>query len=828
MRRYQSPVEVLERRTLLSLTVQLDFSLDANNFFDTSTKRSVLQSALNVAVARYGDHLAAINPSPILGNTWTAIVADPATGANASFANLTIPADTLIVFVGGRDLSALGVGGPGGFTSSGSTEWQATVAARGEGNTSGSSAADFGPYGGSIVFNSSPGGGWYFGTDPAGINGKNDFYSVALHEMTHVLGFGTSDAFSAHIKSGKFNGASAVAAYEGTGDVPIAADNSHWASGTEDNGVEAAMDPELTTGQRKLLTPLDLAAMDDIGWEIPIGATLSPVGTITTRGDASTTFTVTYTHYTDINAATIGNDDLTISGPRGFKGIATLVSAQPATSDADGTSIVATYSFAAPGGSFDSADSGSYSVSAAKDSIGDAFGNAVAAKSIGNLTVDIDAPPTAAFAAQNVFQIGGATHSFTVTYSDDDGINASTIDAGDLSVTRKADGLALVVSGVSVTPSGAGATAAQVVTYTVDAPGGAWDPDDNGTYTVALAGNQVIDQNGTAADAATLGTFDVTIGVLTFAAGKNATYTDASGDVVTVSLKGPGSGQVLFNAPGNADAGEILLSDSTPASALKITSAGAGTSIAAIRANGAMKSITGKNADLAGAMNVAGGVAKIQFRNALGSIELGGTAPASIAVAQAHDLSIAAAAAIKSIKAAEWLDADGTPDVITAPTINAIAVKAAFQADVTAGVIGKITVGGEMAGVAFRADQSIARITAGSIKGSSVFAGVIGTALPTSPDDFTGGAVGTSAIRALKVKSKAGGSFSDTRIAAAQIAKLALGSINTVNGGMSFGVAGLTIKTVTGLTDAGSVVKATKLDDPGSSQAVGDFMIRLL
>jgi hypothetical protein len=285
---------------------------------------------------------------------------------------------------------------------------------------------------------------------------------------------------------------------------------------------------------------------------------------------------------------------------------------------------------------------------------------------------------------------------------------------------------------------------------------------------------------------------------------------------------------VLFNAPGNADAGEILLSDSTPASALTITSAGAGTSIAAITANGAMKSVTGKNADLAGAMNVAGGVPKVQFRNASGSIQLGGTAPASIAIAQAHDLSITAAAAIKSIKAAEWLDTDATPDVITAPTVNAIAVKGAFQADITAGVIGKVTVGGEMAGSAIRADQSIAGLTVGSIKSSSIFAGVTGTALPASPDDFTGGAVGTSTIRAFTVKSKASGSFSDTQIAAAQIGKLALGSIVTSNGGAPFGAAGLTIKTVTGLTDTGTAVKAAKLDDPAGSKAVGDFVIRVL
>src|SRR5690606_2650504 len=55
------------------------------------------------------------------------------------------------------------------------------------------------------------------------------------------------------------------------GDLLLDSDLSHWRSGTFSRGQEAAMDPTLTTGARKLLTPLDFAALDDIGWEI-VGA----------------------------------------------------------------------------------------------------------------------------------------------------------------------------------------------------------------------------------------------------------------------------------------------------------------------------------------------------------------------------------------------------------------------------------------------------------------------------------------------------------------------------------------------------------------------------
>src|SRR5215216_2719904 len=130
----------IESRTLLSLTVQLNYSLDLNNFFDTAAKRDVLEAAADEAVSHYGDHLSAINPS--LLNTWTAVISNPATGNDVSFSNLDVPSDTLVVFVGGRNISALGVGGPGGFSSSGGGDWNDIVASRGQSNTSGSNAAD--------------------------------------------------------------------------------------------------------------------------------------------------------------------------------------------------------------------------------------------------------------------------------------------------------------------------------------------------------------------------------------------------------------------------------------------------------------------------------------------------------------------------------------------------------------------------------------------------------------------------------------------------------------------------------------------------------------
>ena len=65
--------------------------------------KGALQRAANDLTGRLDDTLAAI-PSPSGTNRWTADFDHPATGNRVSQANLLVPADTLIVFVGSRDL----------------------------------------------------------------------------------------------------------------------------------------------------------------------------------------------------------------------------------------------------------------------------------------------------------------------------------------------------------------------------------------------------------------------------------------------------------------------------------------------------------------------------------------------------------------------------------------------------------------------------------------------------------------------------------------------------------------------------------------------------
>lgn len=258
-----------------AVTIQLDYSYDTNNFFSDQARRNVLDTAANYFSTRINDSLTAITPSG--NNQFTASFAHPGNNTTASISNYSVAADTLVVFAGGRDLpgSTIGQGGSGGYGVSGTSAFVNNVASRGQGNTEGINANDFGPWGGSITFDNQT--TWYFDADVSTNESftGNDFYSVALHELAHLLGFGASDSWDNLASTGSFTGVASTAVNGGV--VPLQASGNpvrypHWANGTfslvDAVSQEAAMDPSIQTGTRKYFTDLDIAGLKDVGWEI--------------------------------------------------------------------------------------------------------------------------------------------------------------------------------------------------------------------------------------------------------------------------------------------------------------------------------------------------------------------------------------------------------------------------------------------------------------------------------------------------------------------------------------------------------------------------------
>ena len=217
---------------------------------------------------------------------------NPADGTQTQLPSTQIVAGQVNVFAGARTLSGttLGVAAPGatGLSAGGLfdplTFPQAVANAeaneqhsRGSGpivvvqnGTLAGSNFSFsqGLHTGSVAFDDSA--NWHFDHTTAVTAGASDFYSVALHELLHTIGFGVSESWNSLISGTSYLGSEGIAANGGSG-AGLVDSTGHFAMGVLSprisDGVlqEAIMDPDLTLGTRKFLTELDLAVMRDLG-----------------------------------------------------------------------------------------------------------------------------------------------------------------------------------------------------------------------------------------------------------------------------------------------------------------------------------------------------------------------------------------------------------------------------------------------------------------------------------------------------------------------------------------------------------------------------------
>lgn len=263
--RFCPQVEMLESRLTPSVTIRFDYSLDTTGFFNDPTRRAALERAGDRIAPHLHDHLSPIAASG--ANSWTASFFNPSTNAMVNVPNLNVGADEIVVFVGAAPIGGveLGLATSGGYSASGSQDWLNTVQARGQVGAFGPQKTDYSTWGGMVTFNSTS--VWNFDTDMPTL-AEYDFESVAQHELMHIFGFGLGEpAFTRLVSGNQFVGPRVQALMGG----PVAVTGSpadHWAPGTTDHGEVSPMVPAITRGEKRTLTPLDYAALGDIGWEL--------------------------------------------------------------------------------------------------------------------------------------------------------------------------------------------------------------------------------------------------------------------------------------------------------------------------------------------------------------------------------------------------------------------------------------------------------------------------------------------------------------------------------------------------------------------------------
>lgn len=297
--------------TSQAITIQLDYEFAGNFYNNNPAARAALEKAAADLSNALTPSLNSVNQgfftSDLVDLSWgtsfTNPSADPVTGPIVEKAFSPIAADVVKIYVGAFSFAnpgTLGVGGPVSMTlepawinGASKSQLQADVdkvSAESNavirrpsgpqiGTISGTLEASdgdvkislvYGLFGGTLTMDTDA--DWHFDINSPVEAGKFDFYSVALHEMVHALGFGTSETWGDQASGANWSGSN-VNALVGNGMDLLSLDHpGHIADGTMSFNIytgieqEALMDPNILPGTRKELTALDLAFLRDLGY----------------------------------------------------------------------------------------------------------------------------------------------------------------------------------------------------------------------------------------------------------------------------------------------------------------------------------------------------------------------------------------------------------------------------------------------------------------------------------------------------------------------------------------------------------------------------------
>ena len=316
----------------------------------------------------------------------------------------------------------------------------------------------------------------------------------------------------------------------------------------------------------------------------------------------------------------------------------------------------------------------------------------------------------------------------------------------------------------------------------------------------------------------------VSLVAIPFSAHQKAVYTDSLNQVVTVSMKGPGTGDVVFlgSSSSATNAYEITVDGTTNTTGVTMKVAGGKqTSLTDIIADTPLGSIDAKTTNITSLINIAGSLDSLDIGYVAGAnITIGGgSSGQSVALTFNRFVNgfITSDIPIRSITAGAYLNTTGGEITITAPSVGPVKVKGNFGGTIISSNIASLTVGGTIEGGGIVASGKIGSVTAASIVNSTFYAGVNDdvTALPATEADF---ASTSSSIKSIKVN---GGVFSDT-----QISGWSVGSVSSAATTAAGGTVNISGNSIGKVKAAGAAShKLVQVSNPTTDTAVGNVVV---
>jgi len=303
------------------LTIKVDYRFDSSGFFNNPQARAAIE-AVAARWSRIIDQpLAAVNSvddnldrrfalkdpstgkliqiSSAAGADTDFLVSSGAPRADQYWNGIEVEGDTYLLFVGARNLAPLALAGPMGGGTNFDPVFEEVDGLLNRGFNPDPKFGSLNVLGGVVAFDT--GTDWHFNPLEVPGDGKIDFYSIALHEVGHCFGIGSTEVveWDALITDWRYLGVNAVSAYQadnglGAMSLPIAGiihgrPDYHWKDGEIESMIFPYGDPNYlsTVGpgvlqevlmsatveftdqvRRKEITNVEVGALKDLGWSV--------------------------------------------------------------------------------------------------------------------------------------------------------------------------------------------------------------------------------------------------------------------------------------------------------------------------------------------------------------------------------------------------------------------------------------------------------------------------------------------------------------------------------------------------------------------------------